>query len=113
MIALLTMMMVKSVNAQIDSSNNDKTQKSQSGPLYDADKFRKEDRIPVKLEGVPSGLKQTLDSDKKYIGWEQSAIWFDKTTKEYLVHITDSSATRTYKFDEKGKALDERLPNDK
>jgi hypothetical protein len=114
LIALLTMMMVKSVNAQIDSTHQDNTQKNQSRTLYERDKFRKEDRILVNAEGVPSALKKTLDANKKYEGWQRSTIWFDKTVKQYLLHLTDSATgTRTYKFDENGKALDERDPDNK
>jgi hypothetical protein len=106
MIALLTMMMVKSVNAQIGSKGTDSKQKTQSGATIGADKLQKEDRIEMKIDDVPEELKNTLQTDNKYKDLKISRIYLDRTNSHYVVHFTDSIATRTLHFDETGVLID-------
>jgi hypothetical protein len=105
-IALLTMMMVKSVNAQIKSTDSVRKEKTRSGATIGEEKFRKEDRVEVKFENLPTQLRNTLQRDEKYKNLKVDRIYLDRSNKEYLIHFNDSLATRTRRFSESGVLLD-------
>jgi hypothetical protein len=106
MIALLTMMMVKTVNAQISSKETDSKQKAKSGAAIGNENFQKEDRVEIKFDDVPERLKNTLQRNKKYKDLKVSRIYLDRSNAHYIVHVMDSLSTRTMHFDETGILLD-------
>jgi len=63
-----------------------------------------EDKVMITITEVPVSLRTTL-SDKKYVGWEKSTIYRNRTTNEYLVEIKDGTDVKTYYFDKDGKAI--------
>ncbi|HYC84634.1 MAG TPA: hypothetical protein VEB86_05400, partial [Chryseosolibacter sp.] len=65
--------------------------------------WRTEDRVVVTAGEVPSGLRLTLSGDDRYKGWENSTIYRNRTTNDYMVEIRDGSTTNTYYFDSEGK----------
>ena len=54
----------------------------------------------VQPEELPQSLKNTLQQDEKYKGWENAVIYHNKRTDEYLV------SPRPYRFDSEGNPVD-------
>jgi hypothetical protein len=118
-IALLSMMLVRAVNAQTDTSDhstgkpkpelNQGPSQTKQSPSQAA-QFKKEDRIIVERDKLPDALRQTLEEGQQYRGWDHSTIYFDRTTKEYILTLTDPNSTRTFRFDESGKPVTNDSP---
>src|SRR3954469_22215465 len=53
------------------------------------------DLIKLKATDIPSELRQTLQKSK-YKGWENSMIYKQKSTNEYLVEIMENGKAKTY-----------------
>jgi hypothetical protein len=66
--------------------------------------WRNEDRVVVRTNEIPESLKVTLNGDQ-YKGWENSTIYRNRSTNEYMIEIRDGSTTRTHYFDKDGKAI--------
>jgi len=62
------------------------------------------DLIKLKSSDIPASLRKTLQKSK-YKGWENSMIYKQKSTNEYLVEIMENGKTKTYRFDENGEPL--------
>ncbi|HYC86705.1 MAG TPA: hypothetical protein VEB86_15840 [Chryseosolibacter sp.] len=75
-----------------------------------SDRYRKEDRLVIESAKLPAMLRQTLEESEQYRGWEHSVIYFDRSTKQYVLTLTAVNSTRTYKFDENGKAITDDDP---
>jgi hypothetical protein len=74
--------------------------------------WSKEDRVVITTNDLPSSLLITL-GDPKYKGWDNSTVYRNRKTNEYMIEIRDGSDTRTYYFDKNGKAVDRSsTPND-
>jgi len=67
--------------------------------------YKKEDRIVIERSKLPDALRQTLEETDQYRGWDHSTIYFDRSTRQYILTLTDVNSTRTYKFDENGKPV--------
>jgi hypothetical protein len=112
-IAVLSVLLVKSANAQVDSSRHSISAKAVKVGSSDVKQspskevlFKKEDRVELQIDQIPDALRLTLEQGKDYRGWHNAVIFLDRSTKEYTFHITDSTATtRTFKFDENGNLL--------
>jgi hypothetical protein len=120
-IALLSLALVGSVNAQVDSPKKQQKNNEIESKTIATDPSAaaiaeptKEDRVAVQIDEIPDLLRLTLEQDKKYRGWHFAEIYLDRSMKEYLFHITDSNKiTRTFKFDENGKEIPEAVPSAK
>jgi hypothetical protein len=66
--------------------------------------WRNEDRVVVRSNDIPSSLRITLRGDQ-YKGWENSTVYRNRSTNEYMVEIRDGSKTNTFYFDKDGKAI--------
>jgi hypothetical protein len=66
--------------------------------------WNKEDRVVITTNELPSSLLITL-GDPKYRGWDNSTVYRNRKTNEYMIEIRDGSDTRTYYFDKDGKAV--------
>jgi hypothetical protein len=71
----------------------------QDGSKMDA--WKTEDRVMVTSSEIPVTLRTTL-RDEKYKGWENSSIYRNRNTDEYMVEIRDGSSAKTYYFDKSG-----------
>jgi len=67
--------------------------------------WRPEDRVVILTDDIPSSLRVTLE-DEKYKGWENSTIYRNRQTDEYMIEIRDGSSSRIYYFDKDGKAIE-------
>lgn len=66
--------------------------------------WKTEDRVMITTNDLPSSLLITL-GDPMYRGWENSSVYRNRSTNEYMIEIRDGSDTRTYYFDKDGKAV--------
>ena len=62
------------------------------------------DLIKLKTSDIPPSLRKTLQKSK-YKGWENSMIYKQQSTNEYLVEIMENGKATTYRFNEYGEPL--------
>jgi hypothetical protein len=65
--------------------------------------WRNEDRVVVESRDIPASLRMTLDNDDQYKGWENSTVYQNRTSNDYMVEIRDGSESKSYYFDKEGK----------
>ena len=65
---------------------------------------QKEDRMEVKKEMLPPLLLEAL-KEEKYSGWEDSPIYYEKNTDQYILHVTKDNSTQTFRFDKEGEPI--------
>jgi len=73
--------------------------------------WRAEDRVVILSNDIPVSLRVTLEDDM-YRGWENSTIYRNRQTNEYMIEIRDGSNSKIYYFDKDGKALQISGPDD-
>jgi hypothetical protein len=67
--------------------------------------LQKEERVEVQQADIPSIMKDELQRNEKYKGWENGAIYFEKNSNQYLVHVVRENTTQTFRFDKSGKPV--------
>jgi hypothetical protein len=67
-------------------------------------KWKNEDRVVITTEDVPPRVLVTLQ-DPKYKGWENSTLYKNRTTDEYMIEIRDGSSAKVYYFSKEGEEL--------
>jgi hypothetical protein len=72
-------------------------------PQSDGD--RKEDRVLIKKEELPPNLKDTLDRNEKYKGWEEGTIYLDRSTDQFFIHVISENKTETFRFNKAGMPI--------
>lgn len=98
-----------------DKKDDKKDYQLNQGSVQDGSKmdqsaqWKNEDRVMVSSSEIPVMLRTTLSEDK-YKGWENSSIYRNKSTNEYMIEIRDGSAARTYYFDKNGNAINQSQP---
>lgn len=70
---------------------------------------QKEDRAEMAAERLPARMHEVL-KETKYSGWEKGNVFFEKSTDQYILHITGPDGTRTYRFDIEGRPLESDPP---
>ena len=71
---------------------------------------QKEDRVEIQKDELPAAMKTALNSDAKYKGWEDSPVYYERNTDQYLIHITGENSTQTFRFDKKGTPIVTDVP---
>jgi hypothetical protein len=66
--------------------------------------WRTEDRVIVITDEIPAGLRATLNDDK-YKGWENSTIYRNRKSNDYMIEIRDGSNAKVYYFDKDGEVI--------
>lgn len=63
--------------------------------------------VKLAIADVSEALKQTLNGDKAYKGWENSVISFYQPDNEYMIVLSDNRSAKatTYYFNSEGKLL--------
>ncbi len=82
---------------------------SGASPIQKVSAMHQEDesRLQIKPEELPEAVKKTLEEDK-YKGWEISSVYWVKSKMEYYeVLMVKETASKTFKFDKEGKAVEE------
>lgn len=80
-------------SGQNDQAREPKTKQNQNA-------YNSGDVEILKNEEIPASLRQALEADEKYTGWENAIIYHNKRTGEYLV------SPRAHRFDSEGNAID-------
>jgi hypothetical protein len=88
------------------------TSGSQTQTQQPSKQWRADERVVVSSSELPVSLRTTLQGDQ-YKGWENSTVYRNKSTNEYMVEIRDGSSSKTYYFDKDGKAIDNMNNNNK
>ncbi|HLT74799.1 MAG TPA: hypothetical protein VKZ68_06925 [Ohtaekwangia sp.] len=73
--------------------------------ISDTLNIKKEDRVEVAHDAIPPAMKQELDENPAYTGWESGNVFFERNTSQYIVHIKKGNTTHTYRFDREGNAI--------
>ena len=74
---------------------------------------RKEDRVSVPLQELPAAITTQLESNDKFTGWEKGTAFYDRSSDQYLLHVSDGDGTRTFKFDKSGTQISDEAPVEK
>ena len=78
-----------------------------TSPARQANEYREEDRSLIQPDQLPAILKETL-KDPRYSGWENSSLYQDRITGDYMIEIKNGSeSSRTYRFDKAGKLIED------
>jgi len=101
LIAGITCFSVSTSMAQVTDSTKNLTTRQSDGQLINQPQ---PDLIKLKSSDIPASLRKTLQKSK-YKGWENSMIYKQKSTNEYLVEILENGKAKTYRFDENGEPL--------
>jgi hypothetical protein len=60
--------------------------------------------IIIRKESIPASMRKTLER-KEYLGWENSPIFRDRRSQEYLIDIRSGDSLRTFRFDKSGAMI--------
>jgi hypothetical protein len=63
--------------------------------------------IIIRKESIPASMRKTLE-EKEYLGWENSPIFRDRRSQEYLIDIRSGDSLRTFRFDKSGSIIKHR-----
>jgi hypothetical protein len=69
--------------------------------------WKAEDRVVISTEEIPPRLRLTLETGD-YKGWENSTLYKNRTTSEYMIEIRDGSLSKVFYFDKDGNAVPNR-----
>ena len=98
-----------STEGQLTPGSGISIQTTQPDPKSNA--WLAEDRIIILIDDVPASLRGTL-ADDQYKGWENSTLYRNRKTNEYMVEIRDGSNAKVYYFDKDGKAINTPVNRD-
>ena len=74
-------------------------------PAIPADYYNNADPlIRVRIDAIPSPLKKILQGSE-YSGWQESPVFRDRKTSEFLIDIRSGDSLRTFRFDKYGNPL--------
>ena len=85
------------------------TPEEEQQPEQKEGSYQLRDMTALQLSEIPSALRETLQGDTKYKGWDDptTKIYTNKTKDEFAVQIMDGTETKTYRFDKNGKPIDD------
>ena len=64
-----------------------------------------EDKRRITSEEIPQLVRQTLESEVKYKGWQKAAIFYDENKNEYIVEFNKDDNMTSYRFNKDGAAI--------
>lgn len=94
-----------------NETTNEDLQLQTTGPAPSTS-WRTEDRIIIVADDIPSSLRVTLDEDDQYKGWQNSTLYKNRSTGEYMIEVRDGSNTKVFYFDKDGKVISNSGNND-
>jgi rRNA pseudouridine-1189 N-methylase Emg1 (Nep1/Mra1 family) len=66
---------------------------------------QKEDRMEVQKNDLPAAMVQLLENSDQYDGWDESPVYFEKNTDQYVINVVRDNTTQTFRFSKKGEAI--------
>ena len=95
---------------ETSDSQEESVELQTTGPIP-ATSWRAEDKIIIVADDIPASLRITLEDDK-YKGCQNSTLYKNRTTGEYMIEVRDGSNTKVFYFDKEGKVLSNPGNND-
>jgi hypothetical protein len=89
----------------VQTANPIEQHPSMQAPGEGSSQYSSGQRVRIPASQVPTALRQTL-KDPQYNGWENSTVYFDKSSNQYSVEVMDGNNLKTYNFDQSGKAIE-------
>jgi hypothetical protein len=77
-----------------------------TSPARESDEYTNKDKVAIEVDQLPMAVQQAL-RDPMYAGLDHSSLFQDRITGEYIVEIKNGAATKTYRFNEKGKLVED------
>lgn len=66
------------------------------------------DEVRVVPKDLPAPIRQTLESNPQYDGWEKNLIYKNRSGNIYSVEFKEGDRSKVYRFDKAGKPLPEK-----
>ena len=66
--------------------------------------------IVIPSTEIPASLRGTLQGTQ-YKGWENGTIYRNQSSDMFMVEVREGNQTKTYRFDQNGKASQRLLTN--
>ena len=67
-----------------------------------------EDLKRIRPAELPDPVRQTLESDTRYMDWKEATIFHDRNTDEYVVEFRKEERTITHRFNRDGVPIVEK-----
>ncbi len=87
----------ENANQQSDMARQPRMQQQSGQP---SDRYNSGEMIIIQQDQIPETLRQTLQGDEQYKGWENAIIYQNTRTGEYLV------SPRPHRFDSQGQPIE-------
>jgi hypothetical protein len=95
------------IAADTTSLNAERTVRTQpTSPARESDEYTDRDKVAIELDQLPMAVQQAL-RDPIYLGLDQSAIFQDRITGDYIIEVKSGASAKTYRFDKSGKLLED------
>jgi hypothetical protein len=65
------------------------------------------DQQRVMAQDIPAPLRQTLEADPRYQGWQKATIYKNRSGSIYTIEFKEADKSRFYRFDKTGKSIAE------
>lgn len=69
------------------------------------DDDEKEDRVEVRRENLPGKMTDALERFDKFDGWEESPVYFETNSDQFIVTVVRDNSTQTFRFDKEGNEI--------
>ena len=85
-------------------------QEQEQQPEKQEGSYQLRDMTVLQLSEVPSALRETLQGNDEYKGWDDptTKIYTNKTNDEFVVQIMDGTETKSFRFDKNGKPIEDQ-----
>jgi hypothetical protein len=77
-----------------------------TSPARESEEYTDKDKVPIEADQLPMAVQQAL-RDPIYLGLDQSAIFQDRITGDYIIDVKSGASSKTYRFDKNGKLLED------
>jgi hypothetical protein len=77
-----------------------------TSPARESEEYTDKDKVAIELDQLPMAVQQAL-RDPIYLGLDQSAIFQDRITGDYIIEVKSGASAKTYRFDKSGKLLED------
>lgn len=103
----MLMFSIAVVHAQ-DAKDTTKVAPQDQSINQPTDQYIQKEYMQVQASEIPASLRTTLKGTE-YTGWENGMLYRNKTSKGYLIRISEGTMTSNYYFDKSGKRVQDPL----
>lgn len=65
----------------------------------------KNERVAVALAALPADLLRSLEKEGLYSGWKDTAVFYDRNTGLYLIHVKKGESLKIFGLNKNGKPV--------